>query len=111
MGTKCLSGEVLSSKTIQPFGGQKTLRDYQSITALSNTVDGTFAGRGLAVAQNANGFDRSSNIDPFFFSVLSEPLPPPQLTIALSAATVILTWPTNVAGFTSSSSSAKLSAD
>src|SRR5262249_19312434 len=57
-------------------------------------------GRGLAAVQNLNGFDRSSNIDPFFFSVLPEPLPPPQLTITASGTNVILSWPTNAVGFT-----------
>jgi len=84
-----------------PYGGSdsKILGDYQCLTALSNTVYGTFAGRGLAAAQNLNGFDRSANIDPFFFTV-PEPLPPPQLTITLAGANVVLTWPTNVVGFT-----------
>ncbi len=81
-----------------PFSGEKILGDYQCLIALSNTVYGTFAGRGLAAAQNLNGFDRSANIDPFFFSV-PEPLPPPQLTIILSGANVVLTWPAHVAGF------------
>src|SRR5215471_269152 len=59
-----------------PFAGQKILGDYQCLIALSNTVYGAFAGRGLAAVQNPSGFDRSSNIDPFFFIVLPEPLPP-----------------------------------
>jgi hypothetical protein len=81
-----------------PFTGQKILGDYQCLTALSNTVYGTFAGRGLA-AQNPNGFDRSSNIDPFFFSFALQPQPPPQLTITASGPNVILSWPTNAFGF------------
>ncbi len=81
-----------------PFSGEKILGDYQCLIALSNTVYGAFAGRGLAAAQNLNGFDRSANIDPFFFTV-PEPLPPPQLTITLSGANVVLTWPAHVGGF------------
>jgi hypothetical protein len=82
-----------------PFAGQKILGDYHCLTALSNTVYGAFAGRGLAAAQNLNGFDRCANIDPFFFNV-TEPLPPPHLTITASGSDVILSWPTNAVGFT-----------
>jgi hypothetical protein len=81
-----------------PFVGQKILGDYQYLIALSNTVYGTFAGRGLAAAENPNGFDRSSNIDPFFFSFT--PTSPPQLTIAASGTNVVLSWPTNAVEFT-----------
>jgi hypothetical protein len=80
-----------------PFSGQKILGDYQYLMALSNTVYGTFAARGLAAAQNQNGFDRTSAIDPFFFSFA--PPPPPQLTITASGTNVILRWPTNAVGF------------
>ncbi len=82
-----------------PFSGEKILGDYQCLTALGNAVYGAFVGSGLAAAQNLNGFDRSANVDPFFFSV-PEPLPPPRLTITLSGTGVVLTWPTNVVGFT-----------
>jgi hypothetical protein len=92
-----------------PFAGQKILGDYQYLTVLSNTVYGTFAGRGLAAAQNPNGFDRSSSIDPFFFSVLPEPLPPPKLTITACGTNVILSWPTNAVGFTLQSTTNVLS--
>jgi hypothetical protein len=81
-----------------PFAGQKILGDYQYLTSLSNTVYGTFAGRGLAAAQNQNGIDRSFSIDPFFFSFTLQP--PPQLTIVASGTNVILSWPTNAVGFT-----------
>ncbi len=92
-----------------PFPGEKILGDYQYLTALGNAVYGTFAGRGLAAAQNPNGFDRSSTIDPFFFSVVPAPLPPPQLTITASGVNVILTWPANSTGFTLHSSTSLVS--
>jgi hypothetical protein len=54
---------------------------------LGNTLSGTAAGGGTST--NNSG------------TVFSLTLPgPPQLTIAPSGANVILTWPTNAAGFT-----------
>jgi len=87
-----------------PFAGKKILGDYQYLAALSNTVYGTFAGRGLAAAQNQNGYDRSFTIDPFFFSFSLQQQPPPQLTITPALGNVILTWSTNSTGFTLQSS-------
>jgi hypothetical protein len=83
-----------------PFAGEKILGDYQYLTALGNAVYGTFAGRGLAAAQNPNGFDRSSNIDPFYFNVLPELLSRPQLKLTRSGPYMILSWPTNFNEFT-----------
>jgi hypothetical protein len=50
-----------------PFtGGNRLLGDYQDITALGNTVFGTFAARGNV---NAGGVDTTDKVDPFFYSV------------------------------------------
>jgi hypothetical protein len=49
-------------------GGDRLLGDYQDLTALGNTVFGTFAARGN-VNDPGTGINTTDKIDPFFYSV------------------------------------------
>ena len=73
--------------TLHSFtGGTNGADPRAGLTLSGNTLYGTTSSGG------------SSGVGTLFS--LSLPQPPPQLTINCSAANVILTWPTNAAGFT-----------
>jgi uncharacterized repeat protein (TIGR03803 family) len=77
--------------------------NLHSFTAFSNgNSDGGLPAGGLILSGNilyGTAWGGGSLGDGTMFS-LSLPTPPPQLTIIPSEANVILTWPTNAAGFT-----------
>ncbi len=87
------SDEVLYNFTAPPLGapafpGNRELGDYQFLTALGNTVYGTFAARGNVNAPGT-GIVTTDKIDPFFFSA-SVPQPPGLWLLALGALGIAL---------------------
>src|ERR1035438_1967722 len=84
--------------------GFRNVYSFSAVSTKSSGVytnsDGAFPNTGLILSGNTLYGTTSAGGNSGNGTVFSLALPPPQLTITPSGANVILTWPTNAAGFT-----------